>query len=275
MQGGIVIITDQQDRHGYFVRQLIDTSLPVVGIITGAKRRQTSLLIAPRFTETDRHVLGEVKRQRQDAQEHYFSGCAEFLASPAIAWREKVQPADGDINHPRFLKRIADAKPDIVAVMGATLIRRPLLDLPCVFVNLHTGLSPYYRGGRSNMWPIIEGDFGYFGVTIHRITPGIDDGDIFASDRILVDRSDTYATINARAIKYGCAQMIKVLERLLDEPRWSGTTQWQTGKLFFDRDYNVDVARRYLRSADTFMREHVRRQRNDTLFDVQLVDPQR
>lgn len=271
---GILIITDDQDRHAFFANKIIQSGMPVIGIITGAKRRQMvgEPINFAELPDDDADALRTVKRERIEAERFMFGGQAEKLAKDrGDIVVDQVTEADGTINAPRFVELIKQMAPAVIAVMGAAMLRAPLLETGAAFLNLHTGLSPYYRGGRTNMWPIIEGDYGHFGVTVHRIAPGIDDGEIYASRRVLVRPRDTYAGVNARAIKAGTAAMIDVIERLLDEPDHRGVDQWETGKLFYDRDYTPAVARTYLAKREWFMAEHLRRQARGELPELRLI----
>lgn len=273
MPGGIIVLTDQQDRHGYFVRNLVNSGIPVQGVITGTKRRLvTKQQPVQIFTEPERRALKVVKHQRHSAQERYFADDAKYLEKlPDGIWLDHVRAEDGDVNNPRFVERIIQAKPEAIVVMGATMLRGSILNLSFPIVNMHTGLSPYYRGGRSNMWPILQDDYGYFGVTIHRIAPGIDDGNILVSERILVEADDTYPTINARAVIAGTASMVRVLQRLQLDKSWSGVDQWTKGKLFLDRDYTARTAQAYIDRQSAYIAEHLYRQQRGQLDDIRLI----
>jgi len=271
---GVLIITDDKDRHGYFAQALLDAKLPVAGIILGAKRRRSPAapIAFADLAAADADALRAVKRQRLEAERRMFAGQAERLRRDrrdlVVA---HVEASDGDINAWRFVRLVEQLRPAVVAVMGAAMLRAPMLATGVPFVNLHTGLSPYYRGGRSNMWPIVECDYGHFGATIHRIAPGIDDGEIFASRRVLVRPHDTYASVNGRAIRIGTTAMIEVLDRLLGASEQRGVPQWLEGKLFMDRDYTPAVARRYLAQCEAFMAEHLRRQAHGDLPELRLI----
>ena len=69
---------------------------------------------------------------------------------------------------------------DAIIVFGSGLIREPLLS-HCMArraVNLHAGISPFYRGNACNFWATYDGHPEYVGATIHRLSPGVDAGDI-------------------------------------------------------------------------------------------------
>lgn len=56
-------------------------------------------------------------------------------------------------------------------------------------LNLHTSLLPYNRGANPNVWSIYEGTPA--GVTLHRMTESIDDGEIYSQIDVPVDQCDT------------------------------------------------------------------------------------
>lgn len=275
MQGSIIIITDNSPRHGYFVKKLFEAGLPVQGVITGAKRhlKRHADTLPPTYSKMEKLALREVKNQRRKAENRFFGQENDvFDRHPSSYWHDHVHLADGDINNARFVDIISNSAPKIVAVMGATIIKPQLLDLPSAFISMHTGLSPYYRGGKSNMWPILEGDFGLFGVTIHSLAPGIDNGNILASKRVLVEPGDDYPTINARSIIEGVKLMGKVLAYHLSHPQWLGTEQWSRGKLFHDRNYTPLIAQRYLDTLPSYIDEHLKRQKAHKLDAIRTVE---
>lgn len=69
---------------------------------------------------------------------------------------------------------------DHLVVFGASFIKGPLAEALVArkAVNIHMGLSPYYRGNSTNFWPLFEGRPEYVGATIHRLTTGLDSGPI-------------------------------------------------------------------------------------------------
>jgi methionyl-tRNA formyltransferase len=69
---------------------------------------------------------------------------------------------------------------DVYVVFGASYIRGWLIDflLEKKALNIHMGLSPYYRGSSCNFWALYDGRPGYVGATIHYLSKGLDSGDI-------------------------------------------------------------------------------------------------
>lgn len=55
-------------------------------------------------------------------------------------------------------------------------------------LNIHRGLTNYYRGLDSEYWPIYFKDFNKLGVTIHLINKNLDTGDVFFQEKILLEK---------------------------------------------------------------------------------------
>ena len=143
-----------------------------------------------------------------------------------------------NINAEEVVRHLATVRPDVVLVNGTQLLRRPVLALrPQIrpgFLNLHTGLSPYSRGGNCNLYMLLEGRLEWCGVTVHAIDEGIDSGPIFRSAQLEFDRDDSYELIDARSFRQGFDLLIdtaKTMQRGGLEP----VPQWEDGKLFLRR----------------------------------------
>lgn len=79
-----------------------------------------------------------------------------------------------------------------------TLVRQPLLGLPRLgFVNTHPSLLPHNRGKHYNFWALVEQ--AAFGVTLHFVGGGVDDGDIVAQRRVPYGWEDTGGSLHAKA----------------------------------------------------------------------------
>jgi methionyl-tRNA formyltransferase len=57
-------------------------------------------------------------------------------------------------------------------------------------INIHLGLSPYYRGSGTNFWPLFYNEPESVGATIHLATSKVDAGDILYQVRPIVVSGD-------------------------------------------------------------------------------------
>lgn len=69
---------------------------------------------------------------------------------------------------------------DIYVVFGASFIKGWLIDFLVEnrATNIHMGLSPYYRGSSCNFWAMYDHKPECVGATIHKLSKGLDSGDI-------------------------------------------------------------------------------------------------
>ena len=74
------------------------------------------------------------------------------------------------------------------------IIKSHIIDIPKQgVINTHNSLLPFNRGVHPNFWAIVEKL--EYGVSIHRVTPGVDDGDIIAQKKIPYDWTDNGDTV--------------------------------------------------------------------------------
>ena len=107
----------------------------------------------------------------------------------------------GDINKTEYVRAIINSNPDLLIAFGCSIIREPLLDaFPGRFLNVHLGLSPYYRGSGTNYWPLVRAEPEYVGATFMHIDAGIDTGEIIHQIRANFSLGDSPSQIGNRLI---------------------------------------------------------------------------
>lgn len=69
---------------------------------------------------------------------------------------------------------------DLFVVFGASYIKGWLIDylVSHKAINIHMGISPYYRGSSCNFWALYDEKPEYVGSTIHLLSKGLDSGPI-------------------------------------------------------------------------------------------------
>ena len=131
---------------------------------------------------------GEVEDfyRRSDVMQRYFKrvidaerkvfGSPRFMPSNVRQLAMKM----GDISRLPLNVLRAALESDVYVVFGASYIRGPLVDalIERDAVNIHMGTSPYYRGSSCNFWALYDGRAEYVGATIHRLSAGLDSGDM-------------------------------------------------------------------------------------------------
>jgi methionyl-tRNA formyltransferase len=132
-------------------------------------------------------------------------------------WRafERTDILETDsVNAPEVIEAIRAVGPDVAVDHGTTLLKREIVDAVPLVLNLHWGLSPYYRGVSCTEWALARWDPYSIGVTIHRISQRIDGGHIVVQRRATVTADDTAHSINCQLSAVGTDLMLDALRVL-------------------------------------------------------------
>jgi len=85
--------------------------------------------------------------------------------------------------------------PSVVVVSGTRIIgRKTLACVDTVFLNMHAGITPLYRGVHGGYWALADGNKDLVGTTVHVVDEGIDTGRIIGQATFDVTEEDTFAT---------------------------------------------------------------------------------
>ncbi len=91
----------------------------------------------------------------------------------------------GDLNKITFKSLRPALKSDLYIVYGSSYIKGKLADflIKNKAINIHAGISPYYRGTDCNFWAYMDNNLHLIGSTIHLLGKGLDNGPILYHSR--------------------------------------------------------------------------------------------
>jgi methionyl-tRNA formyltransferase len=122
---------------------------------------------------------------------------------------ELFQPED--VNAPEAVARIGAAEPEVVIVCAfGAILKEPLLSA-FELVNVHPSLLPRWRGAAPIERAIMAGD-AETGVSIMRVTAGLDSGPVALTATEPIGPEDTYGTLAPRLEALGADLLIRVLD---------------------------------------------------------------
>lgn len=86
----------------------------------------------------------------------------------------------GDLNRVPMEVLMPALESEVYIVFGSSFIKGPLIDylIEHRAINIHMGVSPYYRGSSCNFWAAYDGHPELVGATIHLLSKGLDSGDM-------------------------------------------------------------------------------------------------
>jgi phosphoribosylglycinamide formyltransferase-1 len=222
--GRVVVLTSDELRHR-FVRMVLalDERLDVVRSYCEAPQDGLAATLARR-TDVDRIELEHLEARERSEHDFFGALCA---AAPDLS--DPVHLQRGAVNDPAVFAELDRLDPDVIAAFGCSLIGRPLIDrFRGRIVNLHLGLSPYYRGSGTNFMALVDRRPELVGATFMHLDEGIDTGEVIHQVRAQLAPADTPHQIFNRLIRdaalaYG--SVLANLDRLRPVEQVSGVTE--------------------------------------------------
>jgi methionyl-tRNA formyltransferase len=143
-------------------------------------------------------------------------GRGRKLSAPPVAEQARELGIDLDqpesVNGDEARARIAAVRPDAVCVCAfGALIREPLLS-EHLMLNVHPSLLPRWRGAAPVERAIMAGD-EETGVSIMRVTAGLDSGPVALRRAEPIRPDDTYGTLAPRLAALGGELLVQTLDR--------------------------------------------------------------
>lgn len=115
------------------------------------------------------------------------------------------------VNEPAALARIREAEPEVGVVCAfGQLIKDPLLS-ELEVLNVHPSLLPRWRGAAPIERAIMAGD-PETGVSVMRVTAGLDSGPVALQQRIAIAPEEDFGSLSARLAALGGELIVRALE---------------------------------------------------------------
>lgn len=229
----IVILTGSELRHKYVYSSLAATDLFETALIISEGIEESLYQRVLQKKDPHKQELAHVC-SRMESEERFFRRIVEEtkINSPVL------NIPKGMINHYDIFCMITSINPDVIICYGSSIIKKEFLNMLSIpIVNVHLGLSPYYRGSGTNIWALINKDWDLIGTTFMMMDEGIDTGEIFHQIRARIYPNDTPHDIGNRLITDTCNELIQIIsnfEKLTEEKQIKADS-----KLYLRKDFDI------------------------------------
>jgi methionyl-tRNA formyltransferase len=219
----VIVITGDGLEHHYVTNQLA-AALPLVGIVVDHGkpvskaekirryfRRYTVLQLLSRVWLALLRRFWKAAENRRQGMLSVFGpdNCLEFRHP------ELLHHVQG-INTPEGVRVVASLEPDVILVYGTGIVGGKVLSLArTIALNMHTGISPYYRGCDCAFWPLHNEELHMLGATVHECVKDVDGGQIFGTTGIRLHADDDIGTVFARCVDAGARLYAQKAQELL------------------------------------------------------------
>jgi Formyl transferase len=182
------------------------------------------------------------------AEAEVFGG-ARFLPGNATSLSIKM----GDLSRITLADFGEALEADVFVVFGASYIKGVLCDFLVErgALNIHMGVSPYYRGSSTNFWAMYDGRADLVGATIHLLSRGLDSGAMLFHALPKGEAVDPFVH-GMRAVRAAHAGVVRFLQES-DRGRFEPVMQDKSREIRYtrNRDFTDEVALEYLGRVPT------------------------
>ena len=134
----------------------------------------------------------------QELQARYHARYATFPTVEQVPVR--------NVNDPATLAAIERLAPDLVVVSGTNIVGKKIIELAARrrgVVNMHTGISPYVKGGPNcTNWCLAARSFHLIGSTVMWLDAGIDTGAVIATEQTPLDGRESLADLHWKVMEH-------------------------------------------------------------------------
>lgn len=173
----------------------------------------------------------------------------------------------GDVNSVEVLDLVDRIRPDLTIVSGTNLLRQPLIDRLSdsgPVMNLHTGISPFIKGGPNcTNWCLAIDRPDLIGNTIMWIDAGIDSGRLITTEATPIQGVSTLTDLHLRVMEHAHDLYMRAIERFvagsplpaidqseLPDHRLFLTRDWTAGRMVAaQRHFSRYTARQFAQAA--------------------------
>jgi methionyl-tRNA formyltransferase len=223
---GLVVLSNEGIEHRYVIGAIADALGPQLdAIIVSHPPHKTLRQRWQRYTKryTNRQIASRVSAT-------VYKAVTRAGAHRAATYRRILFP-EGDTglvprpdlvrvvpshNGAQALALLEELKPDVIAVYGTVVIKAPVIRTARrAILNMHTGISPRYRGTDTAFWPLYNQEPEWIGVTIHVLDEDIDSGPILRIGRPDIEPEDDDASLFAKCVRVGAPLYVDALRDAL------------------------------------------------------------
>lgn len=237
MKKKVILLTGSELRHDFF-RKFIANDNDIEVLATYCESQKNNLVSQVQKEEHNsfrsKHLM-----VRSKVEEDFFDVFCEYTKDNS----NPIFIEKGDINLEHHVNDIIELEPDLIISYGCSIINSRLLTVfENKFINIHLGLSPYYRGSGTNFWPFVNDQLYLIGTTFMYIDAGVDTGEIIHQLRADICYQDSIHQIGNRLIKDSFVECIKIIKQFYSLERLNPLDFDKSNEKYYrNKDFTEDA----------------------------------
>jgi folate-dependent phosphoribosylglycinamide formyltransferase PurN len=199
----------------------------------------------------------------------------EYFESKYISFPIQPLLVTSNVNNKEVMKLFEGLNDSLVVVSGTNLLSRELINklpLNSRIVNLHTGISPYVKGGPNcTNWCLANDKISRIGNSVMWIDTGIDSGNLIATERTNLEGVNSLLELQVKVMMHAHDLYLRAIRNILTGRPIPSISQkdFSESNLFLTRDWTIAKQARGL--LHFWLRFKILRNSNREIEDIRLV----
>lgn len=164
-----------------------------------------------------------------------------------------------NINDPETKTLTEELSPDLIVVSGTYLVKKETLSTKSKhgIVNLHTGLSPYIKGGPNcTNWCIATRQFELIGNTIMWIDEGIDSGNLILTEQTPFTGNESLLDVHRKVMNHAHDLYLRAINNIQNNTAQNvPQDKIGSGTVYYTKDWTWKAHAALLRNFKHFKNE--------------------
>jgi folate-dependent phosphoribosylglycinamide formyltransferase PurN len=230
----LILFSGNHARHLYVNREILkyfDEALVII------MKREELIPSPPKdLSSLDKKLFSKHFENRNKVETQTYG---DLRPEKVFAQTETLYILPEQLNTADVAQKVSDFDADFCFIFGVDLILDPVIDvLPANKVNLHLGISPWYKGAATLYWPFYHLKPQFCGVTFHQITKEPDAGEIIHQSVPCLKQGDTIHDVGAKCVLQAKEDIKKIINHLKIHGGFKGKVQNSSGRNWRSSDFH-------------------------------------
>lgn len=235
----LVLFSGTHSRHLFVNREVIKHFEEVLVIVM--KREEVIPFVPENISSHDHDLFIRHFANRYKVESSVFGNLS---VDDVFGNCQMISITPNQLNTQELADKINKYKPDFCFIFGVDLILDPVINtLPRDKVNLHLGLSPWFKGGATLFWPFYLLQPQYCGVTFHQITKQADAGEIIHQCVPTLDKGDTIHDVATKCVVKSVEDLKLLFNHYKTKKYFNGSIQQTSGRNWRAVDFHATQLR--------------------------------
>jgi methionyl-tRNA formyltransferase len=234
----IILFSGNHSRH-FFLHSAIIERFNVIGVVL--MERETQMPISnPSWTPEDRRLFDLHFEKRAEIEKKHFGHLNDSIYNGLNI----ISIKRDELNSKRVLDFVVSLDADVSIIFGVDIIKDSVFSaLPDWKINVHLGLSPWYKGAATLFWPFYNLEPQNSGATLHLIAAKADAGEILHHSVPELSEGDSMHEHCAKVVIKATYDLIEIINKIKLGVPLTKHVQRSSGKLFLEKEFRPEHLR--------------------------------